>query len=206
MSFEKKGLLIVLSSPSGGGKTSIYRRILQEHPDYAYSISVTTRSPRKDEQNDKDYHFVSDREFEELKAKGSFIEWANVHNYKYGTLKQPLFDFLSLRKVIFLDIDVQGTMNIKEQIPDSVSIFILPPSFEQLKQRLIERKTDSPEVLNTRLKNAIEEVSFWSEYDYLVINDELESTVSTVEAIVVAELNRVNNYENFNWEIPEKTI
>ena len=155
MPFNKKGLLVILSSPSGGGKTSIYRRILELHPEYAYSVSVTTRSPRVGENDASEYHFVSDQKFDELLECDAFIEWANVHDNRYGTLKETVNNFLSSNKVVFLDIDIQGTLNIKKQIPESVAIFILPPTFNSLYTRLIERKTDSPEVLKTRIKNAV---------------------------------------------------
>ncbi|MBN1755556.1 guanylate kinase [bacterium] len=202
----KDGLLVILSSPSGGGKTSVYRELLKLNPEFAYSISVTTRPPRPGECNGREYHFKSNPEFEELKDAGAFVEWAMVHNYYYGTLRSPISEFLNKNKVVLLDIDIQGTLNIKKQYKEAVSIFILPPTFNKLTKRLISRKTDSKDVLRTRIKNAISEVPHWKKYDYLVINDRLGDCVKVVEDIIQAEKHKTTRYQDFTWDIPENIL
>ncbi len=191
MSANRRGILIVLSSPSGGGKTTIYRAILERHPEYKYSVSATTRPRRGEEQNGIDYFFLSDEEFLEKIDSGEFVEWAFVHGYRYGTLKSTVKKALSEGDVLLFDLDVQGADAMKKTFPDEVvNIFILPPSREELRKRLTARKTDQPDVINLRLRNAEGEVKKAINYDYIVINDDLNTAINQVDSIVTAELCR----------------
>lgn len=198
--FDKKGLLVVLSSPSGGGKTSIYRELLIRNPSYKYSVSATTRPPRPGEQNGVDYFFYDDNKFVDMIAKGEFIEWAWVHGYRYGTLRQTLQEALSSASVMLFDLDVQGAKSIKQRFPeDAVTIFILPPSRPELERRLRVRGTDSDEIIKLRLKNADEEIARISEFDYIVNNDILESCVQKIECIITAELCKTHRILPIEW-------
>ncbi|MCD6417362.1 guanylate kinase [bacterium] len=188
---KRRGILIVLSSPSGGGKTTIYRAILERHPSYKYSVSATTRPMRNGEVDGIDYHFLTDEEFLRKIDAGEFVEWAFVHGYRYGTLKSTVNDALSSGEVLLFDLDVQGADAMQKAFPDDVvNIFILPPSREELRRRLTARKTDQPDVINLRLRNAENEVKKAVNYDYIVINDDLETAISQVDAIITAELCR----------------
>lgn len=187
----RKGMLVVLSSPSGGGKTTIYRAILKAHPDYLYSISATTRPMRPNERNGVDYIFLTDEQFQRSIDSNEFVEWAFVHGYRYGTLRLTVENALAKDAVILFDLDVQGADAMKAAFPDeTVNIFILPPTKDELRRRLQERKTDPPDVITLRLKNAEREVKSADKYDYIVINDDLETAISCVDAIIVAELCR----------------
>ncbi len=191
MTQNRNGILIVLSSPSGGGKTTIYRAVLKQHPEYKYSVSATTRPRRGKEQDGTDYFFLSDEEFLEKVDNGEFVEWAFVHGYRYGTLKSTVRDALSHGDVLLFDLDVQGADAMKKAFPDDVvNIFILPPSREELRKRLTARKTDQPDVINLRLRNAEGEVKKAITYDYIVINDDLDTAINRVDSIITAELCR----------------
>lgn len=197
---HKKGLLVVLASPSGGGKTSIYRELLARNPSYKYSVSATTRPPRQGEQNGVDYFFYDDNKFVEMIANGEFIEWAWVHGYRYGTLKRTLQEALSSASVMLFDLDVQGAKSIKQRFPDdTVTIFILPPSRAELERRLRVRGTDSDEIIKLRLKNADEEVARIGEFDYILVNDILESCVQKIECIITAELCKTHRFLPIEW-------
>jgi guanylate kinase len=184
---ERQAFPIVISGPSGVGKTTIARRILATDPGTAYSVSVTTRPPRPGEENRQDYEFVSDREFGELVAAGELAEWAVVHCHRYGTRKRVIEETTRSGKDVVMDIDIQGGMSIKRLYPESVLIFILPPSKEVLERRLRERATDCEEVIETRLGNAIEELRHAPRYDYQVVNDDLDRAVRRVGVIIEAE-------------------
>ena len=199
---NSKGLLVVLLSPSGGGKTTIYRAILERHPEFMYSISATTRPPRINEINGVDYIFLSDDEFLNKIDNGEFIEWAFVHGYRYGTLRATVESALKKGAVMLFDLDVQGADAMKKKFPeDVVNIFILPPTREELKRRLIMRKTDKEDVIELRLRNADAEVKKAMEYDYIVINDDLNIAIDKVDAIISAELCRPQRQREIlkNW-------
>ena len=191
--FEKRpGLLVVISSPSGGGKTTVCRSLLQSHPDYLYSVSLTTRPRRSSEVEGRDYIFVTEEEFRERVARGELAEWAEVHGHFYGTPKGPIEKALKERRVILLDIDVQGEMGIREKYRQrGVLIFLYPPSLEVLEARLRGRLTEEEEAIERRLAIAQKEMEYWEQYDYLVINKEIEETIASVEAIIRAEISRV---------------
>jgi len=188
--------LIILSAPSGGGKSTILNEILKVSDNIDYSISYTTRQPRGTEQNGIHYHFVSEQDFLKRKEEGDFLECAQVFGNWYGTSKSFIKRQLAKKHHVILDIDVQGASLISASDIPYVKIFILPPSMDVLKQRLILRATDCDDEITKRLQIARTEVTHISEYDYLVINDELKTAIEDVLAIIRAEENRVNRYLN----------
>jgi len=177
--------LIIISSPSGGGKTSVIERLLQKHPNMVHSISCTTRPPRASEVNGRYYHHVDRQTFKDGISAGRFAEWNEVHDNLYGTPREPLDKWLSEGKDVLLDLDVIGGLKLKEIYSErAISIFILPPSQEELERRLMKRATDSAEVQQVRLKNALAELSYKDRFDYRIINDDLEKAVAEVEKIL----------------------
>ena len=180
-------LLVVISSPSGGGKTTITKRILRKNPEFWYSISVTTREKRGNEVEGVDYYFVTEKEFKKKIQREEFVEWAKVHNHYYGTLKKTIHQAKKKGKTLLFDIDIQGGLALKRKFQDSVLIFVLPPSYQVLKQRLRKRGTEKKEEMKTRLLTASKEIKYWSRYDYVVINRKIEEAVKEVEAIILAE-------------------
>jgi guanylate kinase len=185
---QRRGLLIVLSSPSGAGKTTISRMLLNADGEVTMSISATTRPKRPGEIEGSDYHFVDDAEFDRLIDIGEFVEWAPVFGYRYGTPKAPVKDALRDGRDILFDIDWQGTQQLKAAMgEDLVSIFILPPSMAELERRLRERGTDSEDVIADRMARAAGEISHWPEYEYVLINRETDECLAEVRSIVAAE-------------------
>jgi guanylate kinase len=184
----RRGLLIVLSSPSGAGKSTIARMLLEADKDVTMSVSATTRPKRPGEVDDSDYHFVDDAGFDSMIAKNDFVEWAPVFGYRYGTPKAPVKDALRKGRDILFDIDWQGTQQLEAAMgEDLVSIFILPPSMAELERRLRSRGTDSDGVIEDRMSRAAAEISHWPEYEYVLVNRDMEKCLSQVRAIVVAE-------------------
>ncbi len=185
---RRRGLLIVLSSPSGAGKSTISRMLLGADSDVTMSVSATTRPKRPGEVDDVDYHFVDDAEFDRLIAVGDFVEWAPVFGYRYGTPKAPVKDALRDGRDILFDIDWQGTQQLHAAMgEDLVRIFILPPSMAELERRLRERGTDSEEVIADRMQRAAGEISHWAEYDYVLINRDMAVCLAQVQTIIAAE-------------------
>jgi guanylate kinase len=185
---RRRGLLIVLSSPSGAGKSTISRMLLNSDPDVTMSISATTRPQRPGETDDVDYHFVNDASFDAMIGDGEFVEWAPVFNYRYGTPKAPVKAALKAGRDILFDIDWQGTQQLHSAMgEDLVRIFILPPSMAELERRLTTRGTDSREVIADRMQRASGEISHWAEYDYVLINHDTEECLASVRTIVAAE-------------------
>ncbi len=191
---RNKNFLIILSAPSGGGKSTILNEVLQAHAGVDYSVSYTTRPPRGQEQNGVHYHFVDEESFLARKADGDFLETAQVFGRWYGTSISFIQSRLAAGKHVIMDIDVQGAAQISATSIPYVKIFIVPPSMEVLRDRLVKRATDSPEEVAKRLKVAREELEFIPAYDYLVVNDILSVAVEDVLAIVRAEENRVGRY------------
>ena len=185
---NKRGKLIVVSAPSGSGKTTIVRNVLKEIPDLEFSVSATTRTLRGNEVEGKDYFFISEKEFEEKIRENEFIEWEQFYDYYYGTLKSFVNSKIENGKSVILEVDVKGAINIKKSYPDSVLIFIMPPSIEVLKNRLINRKTESADDLRKRFERAEMELGYKDKFDYLVINEELETAKREVLEIVKNEL------------------
>jgi guanylate kinase len=185
---KRRGLMLVLSSPSGAGKTSISRRLLELNPDLRLSISMTTRPQRPGETEGKDYFFVSDEKFKRHCDGGSFLEYARVFDHFYGTPRQPVEKTLSQGKDILFDIDWQGTQSLSQSARgDLVTIFILPPSWQELERRLQSRAQDTKNIVQKRMAKARGEMSHWAEYDYVLINDDLDTTVHHVHSILIAE-------------------
>ena len=180
----KKGKLYVISSPSGGGKSTVIKMLRKKNPELYYSVSATTRPPRKNEKGGIDYHFLNEEEFHRKIASDEFIEWAEVHGYYYGTLKDPIVQCLNAGKKVLLDIDVQGGIQVKKIIPEAVLIFLLPPSMKTLETRLRDRGTDSDEVISRRLNMAKDEMKYANRYNFQVINYHLEHTVKEIMAII----------------------
>ena len=184
----RRGLMLVLSSPSGAGKTTLSRRLLELDDKVTLSISVTTRKKRPSEMEGRDYHFIDRRRFDELVEKGELLEWAEVFDNYYGTPKTPVMDALSAGRDVLFDIDWQGTQQLSETArADMASVFVLPPSIPELERRLHTRAQDDYETIHRRMSKAADELSHWSEYDYVVINDDLERAFSEVKMILVAE-------------------
>ena len=179
---------IILSAPSGGGKTTIAHELLRRRSDVGYSISCTTRLPRPGESSGTDYHFLTREEFLRRRAAGEFAESAEVHGNLYGTLRSEIARVLSCGQHVVMDIDVQGARQMREAFPKVVTVFVLPPSGEVLLDRLRARKTESPEQLVARLHSALQELRAVDEYEYVVVNDDLEHAVQRVEAILDAEV------------------
>jgi guanylate kinase len=179
---------IILSAPSGGGKTTIARRLLALRDDVGYSVSCTTRAPRPHEVDGTDYHFLTDDEFVRRRLAGDFAESAEVHGNLYGTLRSEIARVLGNGQHVIMDIDVQGARQIREAFPASVTVFVLPPSGEVLLERLRKRKTESPQQLVSRLNSALQELRAVEEYEYIVVNDDLDHAVQRVSAILDAEV------------------
>lgn len=190
-----RGLLFVVSSPSGGGKGTLIHRVLKCVPGLKYSVSYTTRAPRDGEIAGIDYLFVSPKRFEELVAADEFLEWARVHGNFYGTSREQVSKEITAGSDIVLEVDVQGAASVRKLVTDSISIFILPPSFEVLRQRLIARGTDSPMELELRLRNAPIELPQYVEFDYVIINDELDRAAAQLASIIYAERARRERQE-----------
>ena len=181
---ERSGLLFILSAPSGAGKSTLCRAVQDRFPDIIYSISYTTRPPRKGEQNGVDYHFIADDEFEKGIAEGRWAEWAEVHGNYYGTSADLLSRELAGGKDVLLDIDVQGMRQIIKRYPAGITIFIMPPSLEILRHRLETRGSDGPETIAVRLKNAQSEMALKDLYRHIVINDQLPDAIAELIGIL----------------------
>ncbi len=179
-----KGNLFIISSPSGGGKGTLIRRAMEEIPRLSYSVSYTTRKKRDTEIAGSDYHFVSVSQFEELIEKGEFLEYARVHGNYYGTSRSAIEKETSAGNDVILEIDVQGAALVRAAAPEAVSVFILPPSFEVLYERLKSRKTESASDLELRLDNARSEVRQYKEFDFVVINDDLDAAVADLKSVI----------------------
>lgn len=198
------GILYVVSSPSGGGKGTLIRRVLDVVPDLSYSVSYTTRAPRNGEVDGREYFFVHRERFEEMIAADEFLEWANVHGHLYGTARQQVKHEIERGKDIVLEVDVQGAASVKRLGLDSVSVFILPPSLETLRERLLARGTDSAEELRVRLANAPAELREYSNFDYVIFNDRVERASAQLAAIVSAERARRSRQEVVIKEVMPK--
>ena len=191
--------LIIFAAPSGAGKSSLIKKIIEiSEEKLELSVSATTRAPRKGEIHGKDYFFISDNEFNELKDKDAFIECANVHGNQYGTLKSFVHEKLEEGISVILDIDVQGFAQIRETIDDMVSIFIIPPSLDELKNRLTLRGLDTNDAIEKRLLNALEELKHAESFDYIVLNDNFDNAIDQLSSIIFIDNSGYNNEINLN--------
>ena len=191
-----KGNLIIISSPSGGGKGTLIKRVLQILPNIGYSVSFTTREMRVGETNGKDYFFVSRAEFENLIENGALLESAEVHNNFYGTSIEQIKAQIEAGHDVILEIDVQGAESVLAKIPEAVSIFILPPSYQVLAARLTARATEKVEHLTLRLRNSVGEVSRYTEFRYIIVNDKVEKATNDLQTIILAERLRRDRQES----------
>ena len=189
---NNRGVLIVISGPSGAGKGTICKALLEKHKNIYLSVSATTRTPREGEVEGVNYYFLTKEDFEEKVRNNGFLEYANVHGNFYGTPKVNVEKMLEDGKDVILEIDIQGALQVKENFKEGVFIFILPPSMEELKQRIIKIGSETEESLMTRFKNAYKEINYVSKYNYAVVNDTLEVAVAKVEGIITAEKCRVD--------------
>lgn len=176
----------MISAPSGAGKTTFAMRLLRSVPGLRFSVSHTTRRPRPGERDGREYFFVSRRIFERMVARGEFLEWAEVYGNLYGTSWKALRQAQATGRDVLLDIDVQGHRQVRQRLSDAISIFLLPPSFEELARRLRRRHSDTPEVIERRLADARQEVRRWREYDFLIVNDVISAAERALRAVVVA--------------------
>jgi guanylate kinase len=200
----RRGSIFVISAPSGSGKSTLVKRLMASDSRLCFSISYTTREPRGGEIDGRDYFFVSRRIFEGMARRGEFVEWANVYGHCYGTATKRLRAAQDEGKDIVLDIDVQGHRQVREKLPEAVSVFIVPPSFDELARRLRDRCSDSEEAIERRLNTACAEIGRWREYDYLVVNDRLQPATEALKAIVRATRFRRANQAGRMEEIIDK--
>jgi guanylate kinase len=182
---------LVIAAPSGAGKTSLARALVDMRGDMVFSLSATTRAPRPGERNGVDYRFVSEAEFDALAQSGELLEWAHVHGRRYGTLKSGVQAALEAGRTVVLDIDVQGAQLVQHALSDAVLVFVLPPSVLEMKRRLHTRGSESAEQMDTRMRTARAELDAVKTFDYVVVNDDFEEALRTIEAIVAAERERV---------------
>ena len=204
MAAEDKGMMFVLSSPSGAGKTTLTKKLQKNNTNFIISISHTTRKPRPGEVNGKDYYFVSEEKFNSIIKENNFFEYAKIFNNYYGTLREPVLKFLSLKKDVLFDIDWQGTQQIKKNKTSSlVTFFILPPNIQVLKNRLFNRHEGQEKLIEQRMNKFNEEVSHWNEYDYVMVNDDLEVCYNQILRLIKSEKKGIKQAQNFN-EIKKK--
>ena len=193
---SKKGVLLVISGPSGAGKGTICKALLEKHKDIYLSVSATTREPREGEVHGVNYFFTTKEDFLKKVEEGDFLEHAEVYGNYYGTPKSSVQKMLDEGRDVILEIDIQVALKVKENWEEGIFIFILPPSMEELKQRIIKRGSETPESLMTRFKSAYKEINYISKYNYAVVNDEIDTAVAKLEAIIAAEKCRVDRMKN----------
>jgi guanylate kinase len=187
MSSNKSGSLFVFAAPSGAGKTTLVHAVVRKHPELRFSISYTTREPRVNEANAVDYMFVSKDKFMRLRDAGEMLEFARVFDNYYATSRSQVERHLADNRSVVLEIDWQGAQQVRESMPDCVTIFILPPSLGELERRLRDRRTDRPEVIERRLKDARNDMAHWDEFDHVIINDDLDDAIIALEAVLMGE-------------------
>lgn len=196
-----KGFLLIISGPAGTGKGTVCKEILEGNEDILYSVSATTRQPREGEVDGVNYLFIDEDKFKDMVEKDEFLEYAHVHTNYYGTPKEYVVEQVEKGEIVLLEIDVQGALQIKQNYDEAVFVFLLPPTMEELRNRIIKRGTESMEDIERRYANAFKEIEFLGKYDYFVINNQVEDAVKDIEAIIRAEKLRVKRHSNIKEEI-----
>lgn len=191
-----KGFLLVISGPSASGKGTVCRKLLNRNKELTFSISATTRKPRKREKDGVNYFFVDEDKFDEMIKNEEFLEYANVHNHRYGTPINFVLDKINNGEIVILEIDVQGALQIKEKFQGAIFVFLLPPSMKELEDRITKRGTESKKDIDIRLNNAYKELKLIDKYDYIVINDRVNDAVENIETIIKAEKLKVSRIKN----------
>ena len=199
--WETQGFIVAITAPSGTGKTTVIRKLIERDSRLRYSISATTRPRREAEVHGSDYFFISEHEFDEKLEKSLFAEWAEVHGYRYGTLKTQIEEILKQGGYVMMDVDVQGARNLREIYPDGIFIYLMPPSMKELKARLSRRGTEDEASFEQRLEDAVTEIESLASFDYLVINDELEKTVDEIAWIIRSERLKVERISDLTKKI-----
>ena len=184
---EQKGKLFVFAAPSGAGKTTLVHAIVTKHPELRFSISYTTRKPRKNEAHGVDYLFVDKDRFMQLRDEGEMLEYAEVFDHYYATSRSQVEKHLADNRNVILEIDWQGARQVRAAMPECISIFILPPSVDELERRLRDRRTDAPEVIERRLRDALSDMSHWDEFDHVIINDDLNQAIDSLEKVLAGD-------------------
>src|SRR6056300_856905 len=204
---KKKGLMVIISSPSGAGKTTLTRKIISDMDDTVLSISVTTRKKRPNEEEGLHYYFINEDTFNQMVVDGNLLESANVFGYNYGTPRDRVLENIQAGKDVIFDIDWQGASQLRENFKENIlSIFILPPSAGELMSRLIKRDQDSLDVIKKRLNSAFDEIKHWNEYDYIIINDDLERSYNQLRSIIIAERMKISKTNSANIDLHVKVL
>jgi guanylate kinase len=204
---KKKGLMVIISSPSGAGKTTLTRKIISDMEDTVLSISVTTRKKRPNEQEGLHYYFINDSAFNQMVKDGNLLESANVFGFNYGTPRDKVLENIQAGRDVVFDIDWQGASQLRKNFSENIlSVFILPPSAAELMSRLIKRDQDSLDVIKKRLNAAYDEIKHWREYDYIIINDDLEKSYNQLRSIIIAERMKVSQSNSANIDLHVKVL
>ena len=204
---KKKGLMVIISSPSGAGNTTLTRKIISDMDDTVLSISVTTRKKRPNEEEGLHYYFINEDTFNQMVVDGNLLESANVFGYNYGTPRDRVLENIQAGKDVIFDIDWQGASQLRENFKENIlSIFILPPSAGELMSRLIKRDQDSLDVIKKRLNSAYDEIKHWNEYDYIIINDDLERSYNQLRSIIIAERMKISKTNSANIDLHVKVL
>lgn len=198
---KTKGLIAIISAPTGAGKTTLCKRLLQSLPSFISSVSFTTRLPRKQEIEGVDYYFVSREDFEKLIAKKAFVEWSEVHGHLYGTSKQFLEKNIEIGKDVVLEVDVKGGEKIKKRYPQAILVFILPPSWQELKKRIYKRATENEKSIEVRLATAKKEIKYLPYYDYFLVNDDINLATKALLMIIEAERYKISRLSKQNFKV-----
>lgn len=199
-----KGFLLVLSGPSGSGKGTVSEALMAKNNEVKFSTSVTTRKPRSMEVDGEKYFFKTEEEFKDMVKNDELLEYAHVHTNYYGTPKEFVFQEIEKGEIVLLEIDVQGALQIKDKYKEAVFIFLLPPTMEELKHRIVSRGTESEKDIEIRFANAFKELDFVGKYDYFVVNDKVDQAVKDIENIIAAEKLRVKRYKNIKKDIVDR--
>jgi len=203
---SKRGTLVVVSGFSGAGKGTLMSRLLDKHDHYALSISATTRQPREGEKDGEEYFFISEGEFEQLIKEDKLIEYAKYVCHYYGTPEEYVEKMLNEGKDVILEIEIQGALEVKEKYPETLLLFVVPPSTEELKNRLVMRGTECDEIIDKRIERAVEEAKGMAKYDHILVNDDVEECVDEMDSIIQGEKDKANSHEELIKEIQEDLI